>query len=135
VYLRAINNNRSFAQSYDGTRWKTWVWWGIQPSENAALANVTHRIDAALNVSILPPPESYLFSAEEQVGRVYKFDGVSATLVAEFPLGPLRFIGEAYIDGVWRMLFSRCILDTGQNRIRFEIRALATVDLLTTFGL
>jgi hypothetical protein len=134
VYFRDSDHGRSFAQSYDGSTWTSWVWWGTGATDNAPLTTVTHRIDAVLSNVILPAA-SYLFSAENQVGRVYKYDGTgTATLVAEFALGTLRFIGEASVDGVWKMLFSRCVVDYQNEQFSFEIRAIDTVNLLSTFA-
>lgn len=132
-YYRDFNYGRSFAQSYDGTAWTTWVWWGILPTENAPLAAVTHRIDAVLSLDA-GPGASHLFSTEDQMGRVYRYDGSVAMLVAEFALGTLRFIGEANVGGVWKMLFSRCVVDYQNEQLEFEIRALDTAALLSTFA-
>ena len=133
VYARDYPNVRSFAQAWDGDSWTTWAWWA--PPTNEQLANVTHRIDAVLSEDNLAPmPKSYLFSSEDQIGRVYRYQPlVENTLVAEFPLGALRFIGWACIDGNWRLLFSRTIV--AGNRFQFEIRAIGRDELLATFGL
>jgi hypothetical protein len=126
----------SFAQSYDSRteEWTTWAWWSATP-DRVQLTAVTHRIDAVLSADAGAADSSYLFSTEDQIGRVYRYDGTGAgEQVAEFALGTLRFIGEANIDGVWRMLFSRCVVDFPAEQLRFELRAIDTADLLTTFG-
>jgi hypothetical protein len=123
-------NSRSFAQSHDASSWTTWVWWDTVGGY-ATLPSVTHRIDAIISRT---PGSTLLFSTEDQIGRVYEYNGSTATLVAEFALGSLRFIGEAYLGLTWKMLFSRCLIDTANERIRFEIRAIDTADLVATFG-
>jgi hypothetical protein len=134
-YFRDMFNLRSFAQSYDSETdtWTTWVWWGTGGTENASLTAVTRRIDALLSRDAGPATSTFLLSTEGEVGRVYEYDGTTGKLVAEFPLGSLRFIGEAYLDGVWRMLFSRCMADSGAGEIQFEIRAIDSADLVDAF--
>ncbi len=130
-YFRDFTYSRSFAQSYNGSTWTTWVWWSTTP-DYAKLTTVTHRIDAVLSADA-GSGASYLFSAEDQMGRIYRYDGSgTGELVAEFPLGSLRFIGEAYVDGAWRLLFSRCLIQSGS--LQLEIRAIPTVDLVATFA-
>ncbi len=134
-YFHDEPNVRSFAQSYDSfvDAWTTWAWWNTV-SGNTKLTAVTRRIDAVLSADAGAAGSSFLFSTEDQVGRVYEFDGLTTTLVAQFPLGTLRFIGEFYgIDGVWRMLFSRCVVDTSRKQLTFEIRAIETADLVAAF--
>ena len=59
-----------------------------------------HRIDAVLSQDAGPAPATYLLSTEDQVGRVYRYDGPGTeALAAEFPLGTLRFIGEINLAG------------------------------------
>jgi hypothetical protein len=134
VHLRYFHdgmpNFRSFAQSYDAGAWTTWVWWNTVGGY-ARLDAITHRIDALISHVA---GDTLLFSTEDQIGRVYRYDGSTAALVAEFALGSLRFIGDAYLDGVWKMLFSRCLIDTQNERIKFEIRAIDTAELVATFG-
>lgn len=134
-YFHDEPNVRSFAQSYDSLvdAWTTWAWWSTVPAY-AKLTEVTRRIDAVLSADAGAAGSSFLFSTEDQVGRVYEFDTLTTRLVAEFPLGTLRFIGECYgIDGVWRMLFSRCVVDTSRKQLTFEIRAIETADLVAAF--
>jgi hypothetical protein len=130
-YFHDAWNTRSFAQSYDSRKetWKTWVWSDNSGAGNG-LSGITHRLDAVLTHVA---GNSFLFSAEDQIGRVYEYDGTAAALVAEFPLGSLRFIGDAYVYGDWRMLFSRCLLDTSKRMLRFQVRSILTDDLVTTF--
>jgi hypothetical protein len=138
-YFRDFDKNRGFAQSYDGDSWTTWVWWSAVP-DYAKLTGITHRIDAVLSPDA-GSGASYLFSTEGGFGRVYQYDGTgTGGLAAQFALGTLRFIGEAYVFGSWQMIFSRCVIDeastdTTPGTFHFEIRAIATEDLLETFGL
>jgi hypothetical protein len=138
-YFRDFDKNRGFAQSYDGRGWTTWVWWSAVP-DYAKLTRITHRIDAVLSPAA-GLGASYLFSTEGGIGRVYRYDGTgSGELVALFGLGTLRFIGEAYVFGSWQVLFSRCVVDdpgsdSTPGSFHFEIRAIATTDLVSTFGL
>jgi hypothetical protein len=142
AYFRDQDRDHSFAQWMDGDVWRTWIWHGPPgPDAEQELFVVSHRIDAVLSQDAGLAPATYLFSAEDQVGRVYKVVWDSSVyveeLVAEFPLGALRFIGEMYatVGGTtgWWMLFSRSVL-TG-DQIGFEIRAIATANLVSTFGL
>ena len=139
IYFRDFDKNRGFAQSYDGDSWATWVWWSPLP-EYKKLTGITHRIDAILSPDA-GPGASHLFSTEDGFGRVYRYDGTgTGELVAQFGLGTLRFIGEAYVTGSWQMLFCRCVVDEyssdiSPGRFHFEIRAIATEDLVATFGL
>ena len=134
-YHRDQDHFRSFAQSYDPDTetWITWTWWSSIP-DYAKLTGIEHRIDAVLSMAA-GPGASHLFSTEDGIGRVYRYDGTgTGELVAQFALGPLHFIGEAYIGAEWRMLFSRCVPDYQRQRFSFEIRAINTADLISTFG-
>jgi hypothetical protein len=123
---------RSFAQSFDGKKWTTWTWWSTVPGY-AKLTGITHRIDTVLSTDA-GPGASHLFSTEDQIGRVYRYDGTGdGELVAQFGLGPLRFLGEAYIGASWRMLFSCCVIDYTNEQFRFQIRAIDTDQLLAAF--
>jgi hypothetical protein len=124
---------RSFAQSFDGKKWTTWTWWSTTP-DYAKLTGITHRIDAVLSMAA-GPGASHLFSTEDQIGRVYRYDGTgTGELVAQFALGPLQFLGEAYIGPEWRMLFSCCVIDYQNDQFRFQIRAIDTDQLLARLG-
>jgi hypothetical protein len=134
-YHRDQDHVRSFAQSHNPQKdtWTTWTWWSSVP-DRAKLTGIDHRIDAVLSMAA-GPGASHLFSTEDGIGRVYRYDGSGAgELVADFALGPLHFIGEAYVGAEWRMLFSRCVLDYQRQQFRFEIRAIDTDLLLATFG-
>lgn len=136
AYFHDSQNSSSFAQWMDWDGWRTWTWWGTIAGESARLAGVTHRIDAVLTTR--PEwgwnPGSYLFSSEKQVGRLYRWNGVDTeTLVAEFPLGSLAFIGEMYVDGEWQLVFSRKVLSG--DSMSFEVRGIFTKDLIEKFGL
>jgi len=144
TYARDSGQERSFAQWKDGDGWHTGAWKGstltpLSDIDNAV--NIPHRIDAALTTSPIWgwPIGSYLLSIEKQVGRVYHYDGIDTeTLVAEFGLGTLRFIGEMYVDGEWQLLFSRSLLldrEADTLQVRFEILGIYTRDLLNAFGL
>jgi hypothetical protein len=137
IYFRDEANTRSFVQWHDWDGWRAAAWRGtagIGPEEIDDAVKLDHRIDAVLSQDAGPVPSSYLFSTEDQVGRVYRYDGIDTeTMVAEFPLGTLRFIGEMYLDGAWQLVFSRLML-AGEYRY-FEIRSLRTADIITTFGL
>ena len=95
------------------------------------------KIRGALNAVLsldAGPGASHLFSTEDQIGRVYRYTGTGAgELAAEFALGPLHFIGEAYIGTEWRMLFSCCVIDYTNEQFRFQIRAISTDQLLAAF--
>ncbi len=107
------------------------------PVDWEQLPAIEHRIDTV--VSHRAGVRRYLLSTEKQVARVYGTTGlaIAPVLVAEFPLGELRYLGEMWTqvggEWAWRLLFSRTVL-TG-NQIGFEIRSIKTADLITTFGL
>jgi hypothetical protein len=94
--------NRSFVSWFDaaGSTWKSAAWWGTTGSGDWMILPITHRIDALLSTG-------ELLSTEGGMGRVYSRDGTR--LGNPFPLGSLRFIGEAYVAGTARAYFSLCL--------------------------
>jgi hypothetical protein len=139
AYYRDEFNGRSFAQwrEWDG-RWITWTWKGppAPPVDWEELPAIDHRIDAMITHVA---GSSLLFSSEKQVGRIYEYLGfaIPPTLLAEFPLGELRFIGEMYttFDEVtwgWWLLFSRTVLSG--DSVAFEIRAITIDGAITAFA-
>ncbi len=97
---------RSFLSWYDeaNARWRCWTWWGVSPWQGKELTGVSHRVDALLTTG-------ELFSTEGDVGRLYDRDGA---LAATFPLTGLRFVGEYYVDGTPRVLFSQLLFYDGR---------------------
>lgn len=143
TYARDDAESRSFAQLPQDDGWHTWAWRGnlvTTPAEFDQPVAVDHRIDAVLPVD--PgwgwPAGSYLLSTEKQIGRIYRYNGPgTAALVAEFGLGTLHFVTQAYLGGEWQLVFSRTLVNSTANptNVRFEVRGLYTKDLLAAFGL
>lgn len=142
-YARDPDQARSFAQWMEGDAWHTCAWKGSigqPPIDLDEPPAIDHRIDAALTTEAgwSWPLGSYLLSTEKQIGRVYHYNGIgTGSLVAEFGLGTLHFIGEMYLNGEWQLLFSRAAINYQSNPItvRFETRGIYTKDLLNKFGL
>jgi hypothetical protein len=138
IYFRDQANERSFAQWREWDGWHAGAWRGTDDGlgylDVDDSVKLDHRIDAVLSQDAGPAPATYLLSTEDQVGRVYRYDGPGTeALVTEFALGTLRFIGEMYLDGEWQLVFTR-LMPTG-DRYYFEIRTIKTADLVSTFGL
>jgi hypothetical protein len=134
---------RSFAQWMIDDAWHTGAWKGssVQPATDIdEPAAIDHRIDAVLATNPVWgwPVGSYLLSTERQIGRVYCYNGPgTGSLVAEFGLGTLHFIGQVMLNGEWQLVFTRSRVDhtTNPATIRFEVRGIYTKDLLGEFGL
>jgi hypothetical protein len=133
VYFHDAATMRSFAQWPTPEGWQTRAWWGTTPAERQKLADITHRIEAVIDPSAGGDGATYLLSTEDQIGRVYRYDGAAHSLVAEFPLGTLAFIGEVFIGGTPMLVFSRAVFLPTGNDISFEIRAIRTAAVVSTF--
>jgi hypothetical protein len=141
-YARDEAQGRSYAQWIEDDAWRTGAWKGTigtGVTEIDGAASIPRRIDAVLTVDPIWgwTPASYVLSTEGQIARLYSYNGVgTASLIAEFGLGTLRFVGEMYLDGEWQLVFTRSLLDYQKNplRIRFETRGIYTKDLLALFG-
>jgi hypothetical protein len=141
-YARDAVECRSYVQWIEDDAWRTGAWAGniAGPTDIDDVVNIPHRIDAVLttNVAWGWTPGSYILSTEDQVGRLYYYNGIGTEKqVAEFGIGTLRFIGEMYLNAEWQLLFSRALLDRTADppTMRFEVRGIYTKDLLAEFGL
>lgn len=141
-YARDAVECRSYVQWIEKDAWRTGAWAGSTagPTDIDDVVDIPHRIDAVLttNVAWGWAPGSYVLSTEDQIGRLYSYNGIGTEQqVAEFGLGTLRFIGEMYLNSEWQLLFSRALVDRTKDppTMRFEIRGIYTKDLLAEFGM
>ncbi len=110
--------NRSYVQ-FTGPN-DTWsgYWWDSTVLTKPLPAGL-RRIDALLSTG-------ELFSTEDSTGRVYDKDG---NQLVSFPLGPLRFVSEEFVDGVQKLIF--CQPDVSVEGVYFEVYTIPTASVKT----
>ncbi len=110
------STNRSYIQFTGPNNTWTGFWWDSSVVTRSLPAGM-HRIDALLSTG-------QLLSTEGSTGSLYDMDG---NLLVSFPLGPLRFVSEEYVDGVPKTIF--CQPDVSVDGVYFEVYSIPTVNL------
>ena len=114
-YFHDAASGTSIACLRSDKRWRTYTW----PPSYRELPNISARIDALLSTG-------ELFSTEEGIARVFSMEENGQEL-ASFPLGNLKFAGEAFSNGAARMYFTQSFVT--EYKLRFYVFSISTTEL------